>query len=70
MTGNTERCYISKKTKQKAEQMSDITGMPLTKSFGMMSQTVPKIKDIKITRMPRSKKKKYTIIGEWNFEMD
>ena len=65
----SEIMKVNKKDKTCIRDFSDITGLPLTRSFGIFSQSLPKILSHEIIRKPKSKDKKLKIIFEQEFNI-
>lgn len=64
---NDNLMRVKEKDKKRIEEVSQITGLPYTKTFGIFSETMPLIINSEIIRKPKSKNKKLrlTFIQEY-----
>ena len=58
---NLERIKVYKANKRKLEEVSRITGMKYTKTFGVFSESIPVILNSEVVKKPRSKERKLRI---------
>lgn len=69
MVSKLKKVWVNQEADSKVREISLITGLPMTKGYGLMSMSVPKIINTEIIRKPKSKKKTMKLTGEWEFEI-
>ena len=64
----TKHVRVPKELIDKGETISELTGLPRTKAFGIFSEGISMPNKIEVKKVPRSKKKK--VIATWTREWE